>query len=187
MKVNIVLILILLSILFGCKSETNKTINFDVFEITVPSNWQKIDIEGIDNYVGGIELNDKDTVFFDYGNNTALIDDAIMVEDIKKYSKMKQEGFYVENFIFSKTPNLDQNQGIFHKEYYIYDTINGFIPKVKIPKKIGNGLTAICFDSVNVKRERLYMYAKNLDTLEQFQLLKAFKTIRIVNKLIPQN
>lgn len=181
MKINLVLILPLLFILFSCKTDRKKTISFDVFEITVPDNWKKIDVKGIDSYVGGIKLNDKDTVFFDYGSSTALIDDVIMIEDIKKYSIMKREGFYVENFKFSKTPNLDQNQGIFHREYYIYDTINGFIPKIKIPKKIGNGLTAICFDSLNVKRERLYMYAKNLDTLEQFQLVKAFKTIKIIS------
>jgi hypothetical protein len=179
MKTNLTIILCLLFTLIGCKTDKKKTIDFVVFKITVPKNWKKVDVKGTDSYVGGILLNCNDTVFFDYGNSTALINDAIIVEDVKKYSIMKEEGFYIKNFKFSKTPKLDQNQGVFHKEYYFYDTISGFIPKIKIPKEIGNGLTAICFDSLNINRERLYIYAKNLDTLEQFQLLKAFKTIQI--------
>ncbi len=179
MKIN--LILLLLFILVSCEKESSKTIDFDTFIITVPNNWKKVDLKGVDSYTGGIKLNNKDTLFFDYGNNTAVINDVILVNDVKQFSIMKKEGFTVENFIFSKTPKIDENQGVFHKEYYMYDTINGYIPKLKIPKEIGNGLTAICFDSINIKKERLYLYAKDLDTLEQFQLLKAFKTIRIIN------
>ena len=171
--------MIFLSIHVSCKNDKNKKIVFDVFEISVPNNWEQISLKGIDSYIGGIKLNNKDTLFFDYGASTSLINDVVIIEDKKMYQKMKKEGFDVENYIFSKTHNLDQNQGVFHKEYYMYDTISGYIPKIKIPKIIGNGLTAVCFDSLNIKKERLYMYAKNLDTVEQFQLLKAFKTIKI--------
>lgn len=181
MKSNLILIVFFLSIVVSCKTEKSKTLNFGIFNITVPDNWKKIEIKGVDSYVGGIVLNEKDTLFFDYGSSTALINDAIVVEDIKNLAKMKQEGFSVESLTFSKTPNLDQNQGIFHKEYYMYDTISGYTPKIKVPKRIGDGVTAICFDSLNTKKERLYLYAKNLDTIKQFELLKAFKTIKIIS------
>ncbi|WP_374175207.1 hypothetical protein [Flavobacterium tructae] len=180
MKSNLILIVFFSFILISCKTERSKTLNFGVFSISVPNNWEKVNIKGIDSYVGGIVMNKKDTLFFDYGNSTALINDAIVIEDIKNFTKMKEEGFSIENLTFSKTPDLDQNQGIFHKEYYMYDTISGFIPKIKVPKRIGNGVTAICFDSLNTKKERLYIYAKNLDTIKQFELLKAFKTIKII-------
>lgn len=183
MKINLILrALLFIFFLSSCEDKKNKTIIFDVFEITVPTDWEKINLSGIDSYTGGIVLSTKDTLFFDYGSSAPLINDVIVVEDIKNYSKMKKEGFYVENFTFSKTPNLDQNQGVFHKEYYIYDTIDNLISKIKIPKKIGDGVIAISFDSITKKRDRLYLYSKNLDTLKQFELLKAFKTIKIFSR-----
>lgn len=36
----------------------------------------------------------------------------------------------------SNTPEIDQAQGTFLKEFYYYDTIENHIAKVKVPKKV---------------------------------------------------
>jgi hypothetical protein len=40
--------------------------NFKVFDLALPNNWEKFDLDGIDSYVGGI-TNETDTLYFDYG------------------------------------------------------------------------------------------------------------------------
>ena len=170
-------------LLISCKNNNKqKSLDFTVFKISVDNDWHKINLEGIDSYVGAIKTAKGDTLIFEYGIQAPMINDAYMVEDIKNYNKMKSEGFNVENIFFSKNFSLDQNQAVFHKEYYLYDTIDSYLVKMKIPKNIGNGLTAISFDSLDVNKNKFYLFGKNLDTLEQFKLLKAFKTIKITRK-----
>ena len=170
-------------LLISCKDKNKqKTLDFSVFKIIVDNDWNKIDLEGIDSYVGAIKTAKGDTLIFEYGSQAPIINDAYMVEDIKKYDKMKSEGFNVEDIFFSKNFSLDQNQAVFHKEYYLYDTIDSYLVKMKIPKSIGNGLTAISFDSLDINKNKFYLFGKDLDTLEQFKLLKAFKTIKITKK-----
>ncbi len=55
------------------KREQNKTkttsiqiLDFDAFQIKAPTNWYKIELKGIDSYVGGIS-DGIDTLVFDYG------------------------------------------------------------------------------------------------------------------------
>jgi len=183
MKLKILLYVFSIFIFISCEMDKYKTIDFDVFSINVPNSWSKIEVQGIDGYSGAIITFKKDTIFFDYSEYASVIDDFVLVQDIKDYEELKSKGFPINDMFFSKSSHLDENQGVFHKEYYLYDTINGYTPKIKIPKKIGKGITAICFDSLSSEKIRFYMYAKDLDTIEQFQLLKAFKTIQFEKDL----
>lgn len=159
-----------------------KKIKFNKFSIVVQNDWEKVERNGIDSDIGAIKINDKDTIFFDYGTNTAIIDDVVFVQSMSDYKEMLEKEFDISSYHFSKTPNVDKNQGIFHKEFYMYDTIDNYIVKIKIPKKIENGITAICFDSLNPMKERLYMYGKNIEEHNNKELLKAFKTIKFNKK-----
>ncbi|RZS93146.1 hypothetical protein [Aquimarina brevivitae] len=166
-------------ILTGCNnSQQNKVIDFNSFEITVPRTWNKLDVKGIDSYVGGFSTNSGDSIFFDYGNHTFKMDLVLKVNDLKEYKKLDSIGFEVNDLIFSKYPNIDQNQGTFHNEYYMYDSIDNYQAKISAPKIIGNGTTGIYFEGLP-KGKNLYVYGNNLTDNEHRELLKSFKTIKI--------
>ncbi|MEM8765752.1 MAG: hypothetical protein AAGD88_18195 [Bacteroidota bacterium] len=144
----------------------------------VPENWIELELKSHDSYVGGIRTSAGDTIFFDYGKDTYPMDYAIKVNDIKEYQKLDSIGFEMDRLIFSKYPHIDQNQGTFHKEYYYYDSIGSYVPKIRVPKKAGNGSTAIYFDSLQ-NGKSLYLSGINLGEDEQRMLLKSFSTIKI--------
>lgn len=54
--------------LYGSNSQksNNNNFNFGDFSIYIPENWEKIEYDGIDSYVGRI-TNGKDSLTFDYG------------------------------------------------------------------------------------------------------------------------
>ena len=98
---NLIYLIITTTILFSCsESKTQgeqslKNIDFEVFSIKVPVDWIKLDIKGMDSYVGGIETVEKDTVLFDYGKNTYIMDNTIKVNDIKEYKELDSIGFEI--------------------------------------------------------------------------------------------
>jgi hypothetical protein len=55
----------------GCHSSkpvtSSKELDFVPFTISVPSTWERLDRRGIDSYIGGIIMDDRDTAFFDLG------------------------------------------------------------------------------------------------------------------------
>ncbi len=65
---------------------------------------------------------------------------------------------------FSKYPKVDQNQGVFHNEYYMYDSIDNYQVKISLPKRISEGVTGIYFDSLS-DGNSLYIYGNNLETI----------------------
>lgn len=55
--------------LFSCKREAAKPwkkMDFQLFTLSAPSDWDTIKIQGVDSYVGGL-TNGDDTLIFDYG------------------------------------------------------------------------------------------------------------------------
>jgi len=175
--------LVLLLVFISCNnkhiSNEYKKITYKSFSIEVPSNWNQIELKGIDSYVGGFLTAKNDTIIFDYGRNTSTNSEVIGVSDIKDKQKLDSLDFPIDEMFFSKQPKVDMNQGTFHNEYYYYENVDNRKVKLKVPKKIGTGITSIFFDSLTVKNDNLYLYGHNLDTLDQFKLLKAFKTIKI--------
>lgn len=164
-------------IIFSCsKGIDEKVIENDKYSITIPADWQELNLRGIDSYVFGIKTKSNDTIFFDYGNNTYKMNEAVNVTNIEKRDTLINLGFDVNEMAFSETPELDKNQGVFHKEYYSYDTINGRVAKIRLPKKAAIGTTGIYF---NLGKQGLYVYTKNVDIRTQEKVLESFKTIII--------
>ena len=172
-------------VLYSCHNKPdndtahNKTIDYKTFSIEVPNNWTKVELKGIDSYVGGFLTAKNDTITFDYGKHTPNNSEVIGVSHINEKQKLDSLDFPIAEMFFSKQPKVDMNQGTFHKEYYYYDNVDNRKVKIKVPKKIGVGITSIFFDSLTVKNDNLYLYGHDLDTLQQFKLLTAFKTIKI--------
>ena len=157
---------------------TDLEFNNSKFKILLPNNWEKIELAGVDSEIYGVLTHTKDTVIFDYGLYSASFEETIKVfskEQIKKYDSLKMD---TKDLKWSKFPEIDQNQAIFHNSYYYYDTINGEIGKVKVPKIVGKGITGVSFRNVRNTKNHLTIYAKNLDLNMQNELLKSFKTIK---------
>jgi len=57
----------LIQLFAGCRNELpQRVLDFSVFTVYVPAGWYKIDLQGIDSYVGGL-TNGTDSLTFDYG------------------------------------------------------------------------------------------------------------------------
>lgn len=64
---SIFFFLILLSNCTAVKNSSEKTINFNGFEMTVPANWEKTEMQGIDSKVGGLKMGMNEEIQYDYG------------------------------------------------------------------------------------------------------------------------
>lgn len=179
-------ILIISVIFISCKKDierdTKKIVDLNTFSIEIPSNWNEIKIKGIDSYVGGFVTDKGDTIKFDYGEHTSKIDQVINVSHISEKKKLDSLGFPVNEMFFSKTPNIDKNQGVFHNEYYYYEEFDNKLFKIQLPKQIGKGITKIYGDSVDERGNKLAIVGRDLDTITQFKLLRAFSTVKIKNQ-----
>lgn len=173
---------IIITFFTGCQLRSNhneiKKINLINFTIDIPEQWNQVILKGIDSKIDGVVTKSKDTIFFDFGNYSSSINNVVNVVDIKNQKKLDSLGFPIDEMFFSKTPSIDKNQGVFHKEYYYYSKIDNRVAKIQIPKKIGTGITKIFFDSIDNTGNKLSISGVNLDTTCQYQLEKAFKTIR---------
>ena len=178
-----ILMIILSSIIISsCNKRVNnssKLIDFNIFSIEIPSNWNKIEVKGIDSFVGGFLTSTGDTITFDYGKHVSKIDQVINVSHVSEKRKLDSLGFPVNEMFFSKTPDIDKNQGVFHDEYYYYKVIDNRLSKIQVPKQIGKGITKIYFDNLNEKGNNLTIVGRSLDTISQSKLIKTFNTIKI--------
>src|SRR5438874_3017575 len=62
---------LLFLILLGCSDNTSKagvkTLDFGFFTMETPISWTKINLQGIDSYIGAIIIDRADTLQFDLG------------------------------------------------------------------------------------------------------------------------
>jgi hypothetical protein len=76
---------------FSCQPKSEfKIIDFDNFKITVPQNWNEIELKGTDSYVGGIVTTENDTLIFDIGAYSLDVskNDLPLVYDKKSYAEL---------------------------------------------------------------------------------------------------
>ena len=156
------------------KIEKTKTLNFDSFEISVPESWQKKEFEGIDFKAEYLLTKENDTIHIG-SNYSDYFDESVQVFSIKQIKKYDSLGLDTSTLFYSKTPEVDQDQGVFLKEYYLYDTVDGYSFKKRIPKVIGDGITALGI----VNHNNIVIYAKDLPKGTQNKLLEVFNTIKI--------
>jgi hypothetical protein len=149
--------------------------------ISVSEEWKLGEKQGIDSYVFKLKNNNGIIVNGDIGKfATQLNEPKFPVFDIKlKDTLLKRTAYQIDlsTVHFSMFPKEDYDHGIFMKQYYIYDTINGIIAKLVQPKRIGDGKTGIYIPKLK-DGNSLCMYTENADSLTHITLLKMFKTIR---------
>lgn len=160
-------------------SEQLKVVDFNAFEITVPSNWERVDVKGIDSYVAELVTEGGDTIRINFGYYSNPFNDVVQVRPLDR--KWLLDSLKLDDpssFVFSETPEIDEAQAIHLREYYLYDTIDSRKAKLGFPKVEGKGLTLVHFPRVDSEGNKLSISAKNMNPLRQRQLEKAFKSIK---------
>lgn len=157
----------------SCNSTNVKNIDFGKYIMTIPAEWNIVEIQAIDSDATIIVTKNKDSILCDYGNYTNSFNETNKVFSQEQILNYKSMGVDTKDLYSSDMPEIDQAQGTFLKEYYLYDTIDGEKAKIKIPKLYGKGETGIYFTDKNIA-----IIGFNLDATEQRLLLESFKTVR---------
>ena len=159
-----------------------KEVNLNnTLSMTIPKDWEIKEKQGIDSYAFEITNSRGLTLHGDLGRySTQLLEPSFPVFDIKlKDSLLKRTSnqLNLNTVHFSENPEEDNDQRIFSKQFYIYDTINSIVVKLVQPKKIGDGMTGIYVPKLK-DGNSLSIYAENVDSLEHMEILRIFKTIK---------
>jgi hypothetical protein len=184
MNKTLIIPLILL-VMIGCNpaKEDIKEIDFNIFQLTTPSNWEKFTQKGIDAYVGGIKTAQGDTISFMIGTDIEGLSDYPLLQPYEIKLKLDSLGeSYPPSMIFSKNYLLDRDQSIFLREYYYYDTLNSLLVKYQIPKKIGHGDFNAYFENIDSYGNDLIIGGHNLDSTLHRQFFESIQTIRFKKK-----
>jgi hypothetical protein len=118
----------------------------------------------------------------DYGKHSQKFEETNKVfskAQIQKYKAMKMD---IENLFWSNTPEIDQAQGTFLNEYYMYENIDNYKVKFRISKNNNKGITGIFVDSLFNTSNRLTIYSKNLNKSDKDLLINSFYTIKFKEK-----
>lgn len=182
--------LIILILFFSCEKSEYKTVDFDAFEITVPSSWKKHKAKGIDSYVSGLITDKNDTLIFDLGwysgdltkNNRVLVFDKIEYSEFseKQKNRLKQ----MKHLIVDDNLTAEYDA----KDYLAYeftkDSIDCFEAKFITPTNKGFGASGIYIDSLkgggsNSNKTRLSFYGNDLSESTQAEFFKALKNMQL--------
>lgn len=186
---QIVYLVFSLFLIVSCKTKTEfKKIDFESFEITVPQNWNKFEMKGIDSYVGGIITEQKDTLIFDIGlySGDVMKHDFPLVYDKTGYAELSKK----EKELLKKAKHLvvDSISGdIDFKKYltqkFVMQKIDCFQGKLITPINKEFGTTGLYIDSLKGSKKEfnkttMSFYGQNLKEKTEKEFIEALKTIK---------
>jgi len=176
-------------LIFGCSdkqhSESNafQRINIGPIVMTVPYSFKFTVGRGVDSYVAYLVDEKHDTFNIERGypkiiNNLFEIPNPVFPMEAKeRFKKNIGRVPSSEEAFFSKDSERDSQEGIFERNYYMYDTINGIVVKIVQPKRLGNGMTGLFIPELS-DSTAMSIYAKNLDSNTHILAMRMFRTIR---------
>ncbi|RFM26917.1 hypothetical protein [Deminuibacter soli] len=182
----------LLAYLFtSCNRGHVRDIDYTVgcLKMSIPDTMKLVEGKGIDSYSGCIlnkRTNDtllqleygKRNIIFSLQENVPAVrsidDQALMVS---QHIKMQPE----TDLVFSDSPQEDEDEKVFAKNYYYYDTIHSIVAKVVRPKRIGKGMSGIYMPKLK-DGNSFSMYGDNLDSLNDRTVMKIAVSIRYANE-----
>jgi hypothetical protein len=104
-------ILLLIICLVSCSGVEKgyKVLDLKAFEITVPQNWHYIKEDGIDSFVGYIQINKHSSFAFDF-SNMGYAGDLLQTDDeyIKSKKWLPYSPFSEEGVVYTSATNLKQ-------------------------------------------------------------------------------
>ncbi len=157
-----------------------KKVEYKDFAIRIPAAWITFNANGIDSRIEGIVSDMNDTIYVQTGSDIIKFNEVIPVNPIEQRAKLDSMGWSdksLSEMKFSETPQLDGFQGVFLREYYFYDSLDGRRAKFILPKRMGEGFIGLQIDSIR-PNFGLSIYAQDMDTLQHYALYKAFQTIK---------
>tara|TARA_R110000796_G_scaffold71409_3_gene162075 strand:- start:65085 stop:65642 length:558 start_codon:yes stop_codon:yes gene_type:complete len=177
---NLLLVISLAVSLFACETEGFKLMDFEKFEMEVPSDWEIIQLKGIDSYVGGVITSEGDTLIFDLGWFSQDVEER----DIA----FEMDESYLENW----KPNEEgmiPNDSAFIRAYkphhsYQYDSIDCFKVKFVTPLDTLGGFSGVFIDSLKVDGvdvTKFNFYGWGLSDRTEKEFIAALKTISFSN------
>jgi hypothetical protein len=180
----------ILFLMLDCNSnknaETQGTKEFSIGRVTLklPSTYRVIDGKGIDSYVAYIVNAQDDTFQVEYGSPKTIYriyDPPPVVYPISVKPQIEKDLGRAPNsseVVYSKIPSEDKEEGIYMNNYYSYDTLNGLIVKLVLPKRRGIGLTGMLVLDLP-DSNCMSIYARNLDSATQDTALILFRSIKL--------
>ena len=175
---------LLFLILLGCSDNTSKarvkTLDFGFFTMETPISWTKINLQGIDSYIGAIIIDRADTLQFDLGPfaNTLTEERPPIIDSstLRYMTKPFDTSYYI---IVKDHRNVDEDK--YKKQNISWDTIDGYVTKIIQPMRSGQGITGIYIDSLWIERadiQRFNLYGKNLTPKNEKTFLQAVRTLK---------
>lgn len=174
--------LIILGLLGSCSSENKyKEYNFGEFTLTGPKTWSIVNVKGIDSYVKEIITKNHDTLYFDYGFYSNPLEEPIHpIYDESLIKVLVKEGFEENKLRFANEKAYEEALNK-RRDIYEFAIIDGFKAKIVKPKKIGEGITGVYFDSLatnDIMNVKLNFLGVDLNVEDHKEVLEAIKTIK---------
>lgn len=161
-----------------------KTIDLGPFSIDLPTNWQVVEVQGIDSYVREIVTGDGDTIYFDYGYySNSLEEESVRIYPSNMIPWFLEREIDTTGMVFlDKEKITETDREKFRKQIELHDTIGGFTAKIVEPRIPGSGMTGIYFDSLgegSIGKIMLQVSGVDLAPVNNDLFLKSIRTIKI--------
>ena len=161
--------------------QNKKTLDFGAFTIVTPQGWAKIKGHGQDSYVGRIQIDSYDTLYFDLGWYS---------DDLSEFQKLEMSDgkiYYANISDTSKNIKLLDSTEIdkLKKSMVTWDIIDGRKAKILKPIKSGLGVTGIYIDSLwktGDEYDRFNLFGTNMKPENEQAFLLSIKTLKFKEK-----
>lgn len=159
-----------------------KELDLKSFSIEVPRHWKYIPQQGVDSFVGIIDIGHNDSLHFDLGlyANNLQEQKAFMVTEGNRVHF--RDGNLDWNGVWKyagKLNEVDTNQFVLNR--YSWTKLDGKKARIVIPKKAGKGTTGVYFPKAQSDRFTDYPFqinGQNLKPENQEAFLKAINTLK---------
>lgn len=180
-----ILFLFLISCTDSKPKSDKQTLDFGSFTIETPNSWTKIKAQGVDSYVGGIAIDNTDTLHFDLGwYSNKLYEYEPTILDSSMIGSIDTSMIDLSEVIFVKN-RMRVDPDKYKKNNVSWDTIEGRKAKIVFPRKSGIGTTGIYIDSLwqsGSDIDRFNLYGDNLKPTNEKIFLQALKTLKFHKK-----
>ncbi len=164
----------------ACTKNETQNIDFGSFSASSPSSWRKIDLKSKDSDVSGLITDKNDTLIVDYGKFSDPFNEIVEVRSLERKAEYDSAKFrYPSNMIFSENSEIDQAQGLYLKEYFFYENIDGKKAKLGFPKIPEKGRCLLHISKADNNGNKLSIYVSNVDATTQQEVYLFFKSITI--------
>jgi hypothetical protein len=165
-----------------------KLLNYGYFTIQVPQSWKRVDVKGIDSYVGEIHIDSNTIISFDLGWHSNSLSEGrsttyYNIESGEIYtpdSSIKQDLRYPTHWkYYGKADSVTLEKLKRNRTTWL--NVDEYRAKLITPKNIGSGTTGIYIDSLwkeGDNNDKFQINGQDLTSTQQQQLITAIKTLK---------